>query len=199
VKLDKHCVNLQTTVAATAESEGIGFDVVPCFRLIPDHGSEFFYIVPDGSGGWMRSNPRKDTELCAELQAFHGTYRQVVRLVKYWNNTQLDDAFQSYYIELAMSRKFLALKQQNQQYRFLTHAFATAMTQLRAAYSSGDLTSLVLEAPPVNAPVLTDGQRAVLETDVLSANGAFQQVYHNSRTAEAFQVLNAIFGTEFFG
>lgn len=199
VKLDNHCVNLQTTVAATTESDGIGFDVVPCFRLVPHNGSEFFYLVPDGVGGWMRSNPRKDTELCAELQAFHGTYRQAVRLVKYWNKTQLDDAFQSYYIELAMSRKFLALKQQNQQYGFLTHAFGTAMTQLKAAYYSGDLTSLILEAPPVNAPLLTERQTAVLETDVQSANSVFQQAYHNSRTAEAFGFLNAIFGTEFFG
>lgn len=199
VRLDTHCVNLQTTLAATAESDGIGFDVVPCFRLAPDDGSECFYLVPDGAGGWMRSNPRKDTDLCAELHTFHGTYRTAVRLIKYWNKTQLDSAFQSYYIELAVSKKFLFFKQHNQRYAYLSHAFATAIAELKTAYASGDLSPLIAAAPAVKAPVLSEGQKAILETDVVSAANAFSAAYQNSRTEEAFQSLNAIFATDFFG
>ncbi len=197
---DGQCVSFQTTVAATSESTGIGFDVVPCFRMIPFDGSEAFYLVPDGTGGWMRSNPRKDTELCAELHDYHnGTYRKAVRLVKYWNKTQLNDEFLSYYIELAVSKKFLALKQQIQRYGYLLHAFATAIAELKTAYTSGDLMPLVSGAPAVKAPALTDSQKAFLDADVRSANSALRAAYQDSRTDEAFQNLNAIFGKEFFG
>lgn len=199
VKLDKHCVNLQTTIAATSESEGIGFDVVPCFRLRPDDHSEPFYLVPDGNGGWIRSNPRKDTDLCSELQNFHGTYRQAVRLVKHWNKTQVNDAFQSYYIELAMSRAFLSLKQANQRYGCLLHAFAAGMSELQRAYVSGNLAPLIPEAPAVLAPVLTENQTAILDGDQTRANTALQDAYRNARTDAAFEVLNVIFGTGFFG
>jgi hypothetical protein len=148
----------------------------------------------------MRSNPRKDTEICAELHDYHnGAYRKAVRLVKYWNKTQLSDSLASYYIELAISKKFLALKQQNQSYSYLLHTFSTSITELKLAYTSGDLTPLVSEAPAIKAPALTDGQKVVLEADVKSANNALYSAYQNSRTDEAFQALNSIFGTEFFG
>ena len=198
VKLDKHCVNLQTTVAATAESDGIGFDVVPCFCLTPDDGSEAFYLVPDGSGGWMRSNPRKDTDICTELNNYHGTYRQAVRLVKNWNKTQVSNAFQSYYIELALSKKFLSLKQGNKKYQYLLQAFAMGMTELRTAYLSGDLTALIAEAPAVEAPVLTDNQKGILEGDVTRANESFVHAYHNGSIEDAFNALNTIFTTASF-
>lgn len=198
IRRDGQCVNLQTTVAATSDSTGIGFDVVPCFSVIPFDGSEAFYLVPDGAGGWMRSNPRKDTTICTELHNYHGTYRKAVRLVKYWNKTQLDDKFGSYYIELAITKKFLALKQQNQRYGYLLHAFATAISQLKAVYTSGNLTSLVSNAPFVNAPALTDSQKVVLDADVRLANNALIAAYQNSQTADAFQALNSIFATEFF-
>jgi hypothetical protein len=198
VSLDRHCVNLQTTIASTSESEGIGFDVTPCFRLDPDDGSEFFYLVPDGTGGWIRSNPRKDTNLCIELQSFHGTYRQAVRLVKYWNKTQVNNAFTSYYIELAMSKKFLALKQQTWHCSCLLRAFAIGMAELKAAYTSGNQTPLVPEAPAVEAPMLTDSQRTTLNYDSMRATKALQDAGQNALTGDAFEALNTIFTTGFF-
>jgi hypothetical protein len=198
IKPDNHCVNFQTTIAATTESEGIGFDVVPCFRLDPDDHSESFYLVPDGTGSWMRSNPRKDTDLCATLQDFHGTYRQAVRLVKHWNKTQVSNVFPSYYIELAMSKRFLALKQGDRRYWCLLQALACGMAGLKGAYTAGDLTPFVSEAPAVRAPVLTDTQRAILDGDLARASTAFRDAYQHARIDRAFDGLNVIFGTGFF-
>jgi hypothetical protein len=53
---DQHAVCLGTTVAATSESVGIGFDIVPCFCLAPDGGGTNIYLIPDGCGSWLRTN-----------------------------------------------------------------------------------------------------------------------------------------------
>lgn len=83
-------VNLQLSVAATSESDGISIDVVPCFRLSPKGAGESFYMMPNAHGGWMRTDPRKDNELSIKLHDFHHhTYRKAIRLVKFWNAKRL--------------------------------------------------------------------------------------------------------------
>lgn len=199
VSADRHCVSLQMTVAATSASDGIGFDVVPCFLLHPDDGSENFYLVPDGNGGWMRSNPRKDTDICADLQDYHGgTYRKAVRLLKYWNKTQLDDKFQSYYIELVVSKRFGQLKAEDKKVSYTAQAFNYALGALAAAYASGAARSLVVDAPDVPAPNLTATQVATLKSDTANANIAFRQAYNDNSAETAFVTMNAIFGVDFF-
>lgn len=200
VSLDGQCVNLQTTIAATSESDGIGFDVVPCVRLDPEDLSESFYLVPDGHSGWMRSNPRKDTALCVELNDFHNNlYRKAVRLVKYWNKTQIRDAFKSYYIELALSLKFSELKRGNNKFWSILGAFAFAMKTVSEAYSKGALTPLVKDAPLVVAPFLNDNQKAIMERDTNSAQTAFTEAYDYGRIDAAKQILDSIFYKEFLG
>jgi hypothetical protein len=200
VEIDKHCVNLQTGIAATSESEGIGFDVVPCFLMHPDNNSERFYLVPNGRGGWMRSSPRKDTDICAELQEFHGgTYRKAVRLVKYWNKTQLAGLFSSYYIELALMKRFNGFKTNDVKYLSVTQAFSLAMQTLSTAYSSGDLSSLLAEAPAVKAPMFDASKKSILDSDVANAGSVFRLAYNEGQADAAFTTLNAIFTTEHFG
>lgn len=197
VELDRHCVNIQTTVAATSESEGIGFDVVPCFLLIPDNGSATLYLVPNGTGGWIRSNPRKDTQLCAELHEYHHeTYRKAVRLVKYWNKTQLHNSFGSYYIELALSKRFQQLKSEGTPYWYTLHAFSTGMETLQNAYSNGPLTPLIPEAPDLPPPNLTLTQQAILQGDTRNANSALFQAFTDGHVDAALATLNAVFGTD---
>jgi hypothetical protein len=199
VDADRHCVNLQTTIAATSASDGIGFDVVPCFLLHPDDGSEDFYFVPDGSGGWMRSNPRKDTDICTDLQDYHGgTYRKAVRLLKYWNKTQLSDQFQSYYIELVVSKRFSQLKAEGKKVSYIVQAFDFAFSALRDAYTVGAATALVADAPSVQAPSLTTAQLAILRGDAANAKTAFNQAYNEHSAKAAFIMMNAIFHVDFF-
>jgi hypothetical protein len=199
VDIDKHCVKVQTTLAATSESEGIGFDVVPCFLLYPDDGSDSFYLVPNAAGGWMRSNPRNDTALNIELHEFHGpAYRKAVRLTKYWNKTQINDSFSSYYIELALSKEFKALKDQNVRFSLPSDAFARAMATLKSACTSGNIAPLIMEAPYVQAPNVTQDQRKYLEDDTSRARTAVNQAFVDGQPAAAFETMNQIFNTGFF-
>ena len=121
-----------------------------------------------------------------------------MRLTKYWNKTQLNDAFSSYYIELAISKRFLDLKAQGTRYGYILDALATAMGALESAYLNGNIESLIAEAPPVTAPALSAQQTAWLNSDTTNASVALRQAYTEGNEDGALATLNAIFGTGFF-
>ena len=77
------------------------FDVVPA---IAHHGWWLgrldWYLMPNGQGDWMRSDPRWDAENATSANQRHdGLLLPLVRLVKYWNTKRLRQGLSSYYVE----------------------------------------------------------------------------------------------------
>jgi hypothetical protein len=69
-------------VAVKLNFTDITVDVVPCFRR-KDGG----YLMSNGSGGWMGTNPPFHTALMLESNTKHQHYlRPVVKFMKFWNN-----------------------------------------------------------------------------------------------------------------
>jgi hypothetical protein len=95
VRAAGECVTIRMKQGETTNGEGLGYDVVPCFSMKPDASSEFeFYLMPDTAGGWMRTNPKLDTDLCDILNGYHNKiYRKVIKLVKYWNGKATQRSF----------------------------------------------------------------------------------------------------------
>ena len=57
------------------------FDIVPAFYT--DTG---YYLMPDGNGNWMATDPRVDQNRIKEINQRHnGKVNQIVRTLKYWN------------------------------------------------------------------------------------------------------------------
>jgi|SRR5690348_1258460 len=84
------------------------FDIVPA---IPHFswwtGRVDWYLMPNGQGGWMRSNPRRDAESTTGVNKSHsGLLLPLVRLVKYWNGKRLRQGLSSYYIETLCLKVF---------------------------------------------------------------------------------------------
>jgi len=194
---DQHAVCLGTTVAATSESVGIGFDIVPCFCLAPDGGGTNIYLIPDGSGSWLRTNPRVDTVVCKDLHDYHNkTFRKVVRLVKYWNANGFNGRFASYFIELAIGQCFLEQMRQGKSMCCISEALAWAFYALKQASDKGSLNPFVEGCPVVNAPQLTLVEGALLTTVPTLSNGAWNSVIaENVDLAIAY--LKRIFGDNF--
>jgi hypothetical protein len=181
-------------VAATSDSDGIGFDIVPCFLLKPTDGSDWFYLVPNGIGGWMHSNPRNDTRICSDLQDYHhGTYRQAVRLLKYWNKYEFANRFQSYYIELAAAKKFTELRNAGIPIQSASQAFAIAFAAVAQAQAAGAAKPLLNGAPEVVAPILDASQRGILVGDAARTNQAVEQAWNYSDLTSALTTLNVVF------
>ena len=62
------------------------FDIVPAFPVKDYSSGIAHYLIPDGLGEWMRTDPRKDQELITEVNKRHNSLLlPLTRLIKYWN------------------------------------------------------------------------------------------------------------------
>jgi hypothetical protein len=197
VAINGEAISVQLTIGASGESDGLKFDVVPCFRLDPHDGSSSFYLIPNGRNGWKHTNPRIDEETCTGLQSFHGRiYRKVVKLVKYWNNYQLNNALSSYYVELSIAKHFSYMRAGGQRITVLSEGVALAFSALRAARLAGDIQSPVLYAPTVELGVRTASDDHKL-MNAFATSAAAVAHENAGRGEQAISSWKILFGPQF--
>jgi len=189
------CVSVRMSHGETQSSDGLGYDVVPCFSLKPDDANELeFYLMPNGFNGWMRTSPRLDTCVANLLQDFNGKlYRKVVKLIKYWNQIRFGAAFSSYYLELAISRVFWARRSASQPISSVSEGLAIGFEAVQNAYSGGNQTSWISQAPPVMKPSLSGFQTLTLAATQMRTALAWSDE-RTGREAEARQHWSQVFG-----
>lgn len=77
------------------------FDIVPAFAVSDWRGNTTHYLIPDGKGAWMKTDPRVDQTLLTEQNKRHNSNLiPLIRLVKYWNKySRSAPRIGSYYLE----------------------------------------------------------------------------------------------------
>lgn len=76
------------------------FDIVPCFFTTEDSLRKTYYIIPDGNGNWMKTDPRIDQQKVSDINQNHsGNVLNVIRIIKYWNKRPTMPSMQSYLLE----------------------------------------------------------------------------------------------------
>lgn len=76
------------------------FDIVPGFFTTPELDGRTYYIIPDGQGHWMKTDPRKDRERVTTVNLDHsGRVLDVLRALKYWNRRPTMPSVPSYAFE----------------------------------------------------------------------------------------------------
>lgn len=76
------------------------FDIVPCFFTKEDYYQKTFYLIPNGSGNWKKTDPRIDRDRVSSInQKNNGNVLNIIRIVKYWNNRPTMPSMSSYLIE----------------------------------------------------------------------------------------------------
>ena len=76
------------------------FDLVPCFFTTEDYFGKTYYLIPDGTGDWKKTDPRKDRDgLQTTNQEHDGNVLNVIRILKYWNKRPTMPSMTSYLIE----------------------------------------------------------------------------------------------------
>ena len=191
-------VSVRLKHGKSANNEGLGYDVVPCFYLKSQNtGDSGFYLIPDGKGAWIRTNPRLDTTICEILQAFHNkVYRKVVKLLKFWNENFLNHKFSSYYIEFAVCREFFRRRTKEERVAAISEGLAGGFEALSRAFQAGHQTSWVEGAPAIRKPVLTPYETSVLSWAEASSGLAW--TYERlGKISEARKQWAAIFGDGF--
>ena len=95
----------QQAITLKLSSYEWNFDLVPCF-----HTTSGVYLIPNGNGGWMKTNPEKDQELVTSINQEHnGKCLELVRLVKYWNSKAFDrkaNIESSYLLEVMLANYY---------------------------------------------------------------------------------------------
>lgn len=84
------------------------FDIVPAVEVANSTGAIDYYLIPDGIGEWIRSDPRKDSANVTAANVKHSSnLLPVLRLLKYWNNrTNNKSRLPSYYFETIVVKTF---------------------------------------------------------------------------------------------
>ncbi len=82
------------------------FDIVPSVP-IADGTRIIHYLVPNGSGDWIRTDPRIDSQNVTKVNTQHkGEFLPVIRLLKYWNNRTHKPVLKSYHFETLAIKVF---------------------------------------------------------------------------------------------
>lgn len=76
------------------------FDIVPCFFTTKDYFGNTYYLIPDGTGDWKKTDPRKDRDRAQEINKNNnGNILNVIRILKYWNKRPTMPSMGSYLLE----------------------------------------------------------------------------------------------------
>lgn len=76
------------------------FDIVPAVPVASWGGQVEYYLIPNGRGDWMRTDPRIDAANITQANVAHsGRFLPLMRLLKYWNNRTHKPRLASYYFE----------------------------------------------------------------------------------------------------
>lgn len=76
------------------------FDIVPCFITTADILGRTFYLIPDGNGHWMMTDPRIDKAQATTVNQQHsGNVLNIVRLLKFWTKRPIAPTIPSYLLE----------------------------------------------------------------------------------------------------
>jgi hypothetical protein len=85
------------------------FDIVPCFMTAEDEWGKTYYLIPDGNGHWMKTDPRIDKTLTTSVNQQHnGNVLNVVRLIKFWTKRPLTTTIPSYLLETIIFKYYEA-------------------------------------------------------------------------------------------
>lgn len=198
IKPNGQAVSIQMTHGETSDQDGLGFDVVPCFRLIPDDkNASPFYLIPNGINGWICTNPRIDTNVAERLHANNNkTYRKAVKLIKYWNKEKLAKSIASYFIELTIAKAYQAKNLKGETISRISEGVAWGFWALNDAIKTGSQASFIPEAPsvlPGNITVIQTSQ--ILDVTFLALEAWKAEL--EGKEAVAVSKWEKIFGEKF--
>ena len=157
-----------------------------------------FYVMPDGDGGWMRTNPKIDDEIASKLQRENNeTYKKVVRLLKHWNKTMFTSALASYYIELSVAKRYRLKNLLGHNVNKISEGVTTAFASLHESVMAGDITALIDKAPAVKRGDKITAKHLEYLGNVKTVSNSALSHENSGDSKRALDSWKAIFGDAF--
>ena len=90
----------QEAIVLNLTSKDWSFDIVPCFFTKPENNGRTYFLIPNGTGNWKKTDPRLDRQYVDDVVVVHGSrVKELVRLCKYWNSVKHATTIPSYLLE----------------------------------------------------------------------------------------------------
>lgn len=87
-------------VTLTLKSKEWNFDIVPCFHTVEEADGRSYYLIPNGNGGWLKTDPNIDKEYLLDVnKTKDGKVLELIRLCKKWNKIKHVKTIPSYLFE----------------------------------------------------------------------------------------------------
>lgn len=92
-------------VTLNLKSREWAFDIVPCFQTVVEENGRNYYLIPNGKGGWQKTDPRRDRDFVYRVDSKHnGKVKPLVRLCKKWFEVKKFSTPASYLMETLIVR-----------------------------------------------------------------------------------------------
>jgi hypothetical protein len=171
------------------------FDIVPAVPISNSNGNTLYYLIPDGSGDWIRTDPRIDQKNITTANQEHGgNLLPTMRLLKYWNVHGSQPRLGSYYFENMVLSVF---------------KYASSISDLPAAveyFFRNHSTALWLDCPDPkglgpNLDANVDGSTKLTVSKAMEAAAANANLALRAKAADrhqdAFTYWQHVFGSGF--
>lgn len=81
-------------------SKDWSFDIVPCFHTVTESNGRAYYLIPNGTGNWKKTDPEADREQIKLVNSLRDNkLLDLVRICKKWNKTKNATTIPSYLLE----------------------------------------------------------------------------------------------------
>lgn len=171
------------------------FDIVPAVPVSDGREGTAHYLIPDGYGDWIATDPRIDAANTTSVNQSHANkFLPTVRLLKYWNRRTHKPALQPYYFETLAISVFRYASSITDFPSAVKHFFHNCPAYLWS--SCPDPKSL---GPALDADVSYDTKKKVADAMSEAAQFAdWAQMYDAQKNSEtAIYWWGRIFGPEF--
>lgn len=171
------------------------FDIVPALPVTDGQGRTTHYLMPDGTGQWMRTDPRTDSTNTTTVNTRHsGIFLPTLRLLKYWNRRTTKPRLASYYFETVVLQTFASVPTNSDYPAAVKDFFDKGQTWLWE--TCPDPKGL---GPALDASVDNVTKRKVAEAMKEAATWAGYALLYaqQSKPAEAISWWGRVFGSQF--
>lgn len=97
----------QEAIVFSIKTRDWSFDIVPCFYTTPQSNGRQYYLIPNGSGRWKKTDPRIDKYHMLNLDESHKhNMLPAIRLFKWWNKYSKALTLDGYVMECLLAKYF---------------------------------------------------------------------------------------------
>jgi hypothetical protein len=76
------------------------FDIVPCYHTVQESDGRSYYLIPNGSGNWQKTDPTIDRDKIKTVnERLDNRVLELIRLAKVWNRVKNATTLSSYVME----------------------------------------------------------------------------------------------------